>query len=70
MKKPAMTLQEVQQILEDQDRDLQAAYRALNEESAGLPIVSSAQAIARLSEMCRARPTPAPAPKPASGIRC
>jgi hypothetical protein len=70
MKQPAMTLREVQRILERQDDELQAAYRALTEQTSEPPIALPIQALERLQEACGVRPMPSTTPKPASGIRC
>jgi hypothetical protein len=70
MKKPAMSLRDVQRILQEQDRDLHAAYRTLREETASQAIAPSAQAIERLREVCSARCVRATATEPSNGIRC
>jgi hypothetical protein len=70
MRKPTMTLQDVQRILDDQNRHLQAAYRALIDESAGRPIAPPVRALDQLRDVCDARTMPSTPPGPANGIRC
>ncbi len=71
MKKPTTTLQDVQRIMEDQDRDLEAAYRTLVEESGGRGIALPARALERLRDACSpAQPVPGAAAELSTGIRC
>jgi hypothetical protein len=70
MKNPTMTLHEVQQTLQEQDVQLQAAYRALTEETANTAVALPIQAIERLREVCSFRSVLHGAHKPANGIRC
>jgi hypothetical protein len=70
MRKPAMTLQDIERALEEQDRDLHAAYRTLTDQSGAPPIALPAGAIERLHEACGVQRRSGGAPIPASGIRC
>jgi hypothetical protein len=70
MKKPTTTLQDVQRIIEDQDRDLEAAYRTLVEESGGRAIALPAAALDRLRNACSAQPISGAAAELSTGIRC
>ena len=69
MRKPTMSLHDVQRILSDQDRDLQTAYRALKE-TADLTVMPSAEALKRLREVCAVRPLAAATKNASTGIRC
>jgi hypothetical protein len=70
MKRPTMSLRDVQRILDEQNRSLLAAYRALDEGPAGRPIAPSTRALERLREACAVGPIPATTIKVPNGIRC
>jgi hypothetical protein len=70
MKKPTMTLQDVERALSEQDEQLQAAYRALTERNGEPPVAPTDSALEGLDEACRPRPLPSTASQPANGIRC
>ena len=69
MRKPTMSLHDVQRILADQDRDLQAAYRALKERT-DLTVMPSAEALKGLRDVCAVRPLAATSKNAPHGIRC
>jgi hypothetical protein len=70
MRKPAMTLQDIERALGEQDRDLQAAYRTLTDQSSTPPIALPAGALDRLCDACDAKPSLTSASNPHRGIRC
>jgi hypothetical protein len=69
MRKPTMSLHDVQRILADQDRDLQAAYRALKERT-DLTVMPSAEALKGLREVCAVRPLAGATKNAPHSIRC
>jgi hypothetical protein len=70
MKKPTMTLADVQQALDLQNGHLEAAYRALTDVRGDAPIAIAVDAFERLREACRVESPPRVATKPTHGIRC
>jgi hypothetical protein len=70
MTKPAMTLQDIQRALEAQDRDLQAACRALIDQNGNPSVALPVRAFERFHEACGLRQRPSGAPITTSGIRC
>jgi hypothetical protein len=70
MRKPTMTLQDIQRALAEQDCHLKAAYRALTDPSRDASLTLHAGAFARLADACEATPAPRNALNPHGGIRC
>lgn len=70
MNKPTMTLLEVRRALDEQNSDLQAAVRALTENSTQGPIALPVEALVSLREACGVRLAPSTPTKPTNGIRC
>jgi hypothetical protein len=64
------TLEDVQRALEEQDRHLDAAYRAATAHPRHSSMTVSANAIEHLQDVCEPRSSLRELSKPFSGVRC
>ncbi|MDP8998778.1 MAG: hypothetical protein M3O46_01555 [Myxococcota bacterium] len=70
MKTETTTLEDVKRALEEQDRHLDAAYRAATDPHRHSAMTVSAEAIEHLRDVCEPRLSLRKLSKPFSGVRC
>jgi hypothetical protein len=70
MRKPTMTLEDIQRALEEQDCQLRAACRELADEGSERKLAITLRAFESLASACEQQLPSRNHPKPCSGVRC